>query len=84
MAQSAADTQVDHKVNLVLLGLLTGMLIWSGIMPHDRLTWVLEIAPVIIGLAVFTATYKRYRYTRLSYLVMFLAGVLICIGGHYT
>lgn len=63
---------------------MVGMLIWSGIFPYDRLTWTLEVTPVAIGMGVLVATYSRFRFTRLPYIALFLAGVLICIGGHWT
>jgi putative membrane protein len=34
---------------LVLLGLTAAALVASGIGPHDRTTWYLEVAPVVIG-----------------------------------
>ena len=34
----------------VALLLVTGLiLLWSGITPYDRITWWLEVAPVLIG-----------------------------------
>lgn len=74
----------DHRINLALLMGVVAMLLWSGISPVERFTWFLEIIPVIIGVVVFSSIYRRYRYTRLSYQVMFVAAIFICIGGHYT
>ena len=33
---------------------------WSAIHPLDFSTWVLEVAPAVIGLAVLAATRKRF------------------------
>ena len=77
-------SQRDHRHNLVLLILTAITVIWSGAFPHDRKVWFMEITPVITGVLALAVTYKTYRFTRLSYLVVFLAAILIAIGGHYT
>lgn len=74
----------EHKFNLALLTALLATIAWSGIRPYDRLTWALELTPVAIGIGVLIATYARFRFTRLPYIAIFLAGVLICVGGHWT
>jgi putative membrane protein len=60
------------------------VLIWSAIRPHDYLTWALEVAPAILGLIVLVATYRRFRLTNLSYLLILIHCVILMIGGHYT
>lgn len=37
------------RLPLVLLLGAIAMLVWSGVMPHDRFTWVLEVFPVLIA-----------------------------------
>jgi len=74
----------EHKINLALLMALITTIIWSGIRPYDRLTWALEVTPVAIGVGILIATYSRFRFTRLPYIAVFLATVLICVGGHWT
>ena len=61
-----------------------GVLIWSGILPHDRLTWYMEVAPVLIGLPLLVATAKRYPLSPLLYRLLFFHGVILMVGGHYT
>jgi len=56
----------------------------SGIGPFDRMTWWLEVAPVLIGLVVLAATWRRCRLTNLLYGLLFLHAVLLVVGGHYT
>lgn len=58
--------------------------IWSAIAPHDRFTWVLEVAPGVIGLAVLWTTQRSFPLTRVAYLVIAIHIVILCIGGHYT
>jgi putative membrane protein len=69
----------------VALLLATGLiLIGSGVAPHDRITWWLEVAPVLIGAAMATLTYSSFRLTPLLYRLLFLHAVILMVGGHYT
>lgn len=56
----------------------------SGIGPNDRLTWVLEVAPVLLGASILAATYRRFPLSHLSYRLLFLHAVVLVVGGHYT
>ena len=69
---------------LSLLALVLLVLLWSGIGPFDRLTWLLEVAPGLIGLSVLALSYRRFPLTRLTYLLIAVHIVILCIGGHYT
>lgn len=69
---------------LVLLGLTAVVFAWSAIDPHDRLTWWLEVAPVLIAVPLLLATYQRFPLTDLLYVLIFIHAVVLMIGGHYT
>ena len=71
------------ELRVLLAATLIGLLL-SGIRPTDRVTWLLEVAPVAIGLAVLIPTYGRFPLTSLAYRLLFLHGVILLIGGHYT
>jgi putative membrane protein len=58
--------------------------IWSAIHPHDRLTWVLEVSPALIGIMLMAITYQRFPLTTLLYVLILLHCVVLMIGGHYT
>lgn len=77
-------SQHDHRHNLILLVLTLFTVIWSGAFPHDRKVWFMEITPVITGVVALVVTYRTYRFTRMSYNVVFIAAILIAIGGHFT
>jgi len=68
----------------VWLGVFSVFFIWSGIAPYDRVTWLLEVAPAIGGLAALAATYKRFRLTSLVYWLILVHAVILIIGGKYT
>ena len=68
----------------VLVAATLAVLLWSGIDPYDGLTWFLEVCPVLIGLVALFATYKRFPLTDLLYVLLFVHGIILMIGGHYT
>ncbi len=55
---------------------------WS-IAPHDRMVWVFENLLVVAGLPVVVLTRKRFRFSSLSYALMFVFLCLHAIGAHY-
>lgn len=60
------------------------VLAWSGVSPKDRFTWFLEVLPVLIAAPVLVATRKRFPLTPLLYVLLFLHGVILMVGGKYT
>ena len=58
--------------------------IWSGIQPKDLFTWMLEVAPAVIGALVLAATYHSFRLTPLLYAFILAHCVVLMVGGHYT
>ena len=69
---------------LIWIAVLAGVFIWSAIEPLDRMTWYLEVFPVIIGVVVLAATYHSFRLTPLLYVLILLHCVVLLVGGHYT
>jgi putative membrane protein len=67
-----------------LLALAGLALVVSGIQPHDRVTWLLEVAPVLIGAPILLSTYRRFQLTPLLYRLLFLHALILIVGGHYT
>ena len=59
-------------------------LIASAIRPHDYFTWILEVFPAILGFMVLVLTYKRFRFTNLTYVFILLHCYILFTGGHYT
>jgi putative membrane protein len=60
------------------------VLVWSGIRPFDRATWLMEIAPVLIVLPILWITQRRYPLTTLLYVLIFLHAIVLMVGGAYT
>lgn len=69
---------------LVLFAILAVVLAWSATEPHDRLTWWLEVFPILIALPVLVLTYKKLEFTRLVYVLILIHAIILLVGGHYT
>lgn len=78
----AADP-VRREPLILLLLTLVGLVV-SGIGPHDRLTWWLEVSPVILGALVLVPTYRRFPLTPLAYRLIFVHAAILMLGGRYT
>lgn len=74
----------DRRYYAVLLIMLVAIFAWSAYAPHDRFTWLLEVAPVLIALPLLLATHARFRFSRLAYGLMLVHAVILMVGGHYT
>jgi putative membrane protein len=68
---------------LLLVVVLAG-LVWSGIGPHDRLTWVLEVLPVLVAVPLLLLTAKRFPLTPVAYVLVAVHSLVLVYGGHYT
>ena len=75
---------MSRKERAVWIGIFAAVLLWSGIGPKERLTWVLEVLPAVIGIAVLGLTYRRFPLTRLLYWLILLHSIILMVGGHYT
>jgi len=59
-------------------------LVLSGIQPHDYFTWILEVFPGIMGFLILTITFKRFRFSYLTYIFILIHCYILFVGGHYT
>ena len=75
----------QRSTMLTVLFLATlGTLVVSGIGPYDRLTWWMEIMPVLIALPILYFTRRIFPLTPLLYGLLFFHGLVLMLGGHYT
>jgi putative membrane protein len=72
------------RLPIILAGIVVLALVVSGIAPHDRPTWLLEVAPVLVALPVLAATWRRFPLTPLLYLLIALHALVLILGGTYT
>lgn len=79
-----ASSSKETRLTAILLALTLVILLWSNIGPKDRLTWFLEVAPVLIALPLLTYTRYSFPLTPLLYILIFIHAVILMVGGHYT
>jgi len=77
MTRSGREPGVLLVTGLALLAL-------SGLHPRDRLTWLMEVAPVFLAAPILVGTYTRFPLTPLVYRLLFAHAVILMVGGHYS
>ncbi len=58
--------------------------IWAAIEPNYRSVWVDENIMPVIFVGILILTYRKFRFSNLSYSLIFIFLVLHAIGGHYS
>lgn len=67
-----------------LLALVLLAVALSAVRPFDRTTWLLEVAPVLIGIPLLLASARRFRLTDLICLLLAVHALILIVGGIYT
>lgn len=68
----------------LMLAVFFGSLLWSVTNPNEGFTCFLEIIPAIIGVAILALTFKKFRFTDFTYLLILIHCIILFVGGHYT
>lgn len=76
--------KVSGGAPVFLMLLLAGVFAWSAWYPHDRLTWWLEITPVIVAALILVPTWRPFPLTHLAYTLITFHCVVLMVGGKYT
>ena len=71
-----------EPLGLLLVG--AAVLIWSGLSPADRMVWVMEVIPSVVGVGALVLTYRRFPMTMLTYRLIFVFSLILFVGGKYT
>ena len=74
----------SSRFHLALLFLVLAVFAWSSYRPYERGTWVMEVAPVVIVMALLIPTYRKFPLTDLAYALIAFHAVVLMIGGKYT
>lgn len=77
------EAQPSKLVLILSVGVLA-VLIWSGISPKDRFTWILEVCPVVIAALILVPTRRTFPLTNLVYFLIAVHAIILCVGGRYT
>ena len=66
--------------NIALLLLLA----YSGWHPYGRITWIMEVLPILIAMPIMWVSYRKIPLTDLLYVCIFLHAVVLIAGGAYS
>ncbi len=66
------------------VALLALLLVITALTTGRRLTWLMEVMPVLIVAPVLWLTAKRYPLTPLLYALIFMGCVSLIVGGMYS
>lgn len=83
MSQSVRAAFITPQ-SLLWLVIFTLLLVWSGINPSSRFTWILEVVPALIGVLVLMLTRQRFPLTPLLYGLILIHSIILMVGGHFT
>jgi putative membrane protein len=75
---------VDSRRAAALLALVLVALALSGIGPRDRLTWFLEVSPVLIGAPILVFAWRRFPLTSMTCGLLAAHALILVVGGHWT
>lgn len=69
---------------LFLAILISAIALWSGLNPTDRAVWYAEVAPIFLVFGLLVASYSRFQFSHLAYLLMSFWLIMHLIGAKYT
>jgi putative membrane protein len=78
------DTKASLRLPLFLAVVVLLGLVWSGSGPYDRLTWFLEVVPVLVAVPLLVWTARSFPLTPLAYVLITVHALILMYGGHYT
>lgn len=73
-----------ERILPAICALWAAALLASGVAPYDRLTWFMEVLPVLMAAPLLLLTRERLPLTPLVYALIALHGLILIYGGAYT
>lgn len=58
--------------------------IWSGIDSYEPTLWLLEAGLCLVGVLVLVATFKRFKFTDITYFFILVECIVLLVGAHYS
>lgn len=73
----------NMKYWLALL-IFAAVAIWSGIDSYEPTLWLLEAGLCLVGVLVLVATFKRFKFTDITYFFILVECIVLLVGAHYS
>ena len=77
-------TEATARLPLALAACVLVALAASFFGCYDRLTWFMEIAPILVVVPLLAATWRRFPLTDLLYVLVAAHALVLIAGGHWT
>ena len=74
----------DRRLPWALLAIVLVALALSAVRPYDRMTWWMEVAPILIAVPLLLATRERFPLTTLLYVLLAAHALVLIAGGAYS
>lgn len=74
----------QSKFPIILLAVYAVFLGITGISPYDRQVWIAELVPIMAIVLTLVISYKYFKFSNFSYIMMSVLIFMHTIGGHYT
>src|SRR3989338_272851 len=72
------------KLPLTLLIVFIIFWLFIAIKPYDRFTWFIENILTFLFVPLLVITYKKFRFSNFTYILLFLFMILHTLGSYYT
>ena len=74
----------EDRFPLICLLIFAIVFLWAAISPNYRQDWFMESILSLLALPVLILTYKKFRFSNISYALILIFLILQAIGAHYT
>lgn len=81
---TASRSPVSGRTLWLMLAMILAAALWSYAGAYDRVLWWMEAAPVWVGVAVLALTLRGFRFTALTYWLIFAHMVILLVGARYS
>lgn len=72
------------QFHITLLALFVCAFLLSGIHPNRTGEWLLEAIPTALVISIFVFTYRRFTFTSVTYVVVWIFALLLLAGAHFS
>jgi len=85
LSQPLHGTKEWARLPLALGAVLTVVLLATFFTtPEGKLNWLMETGPALAGLVALAVTYRRFPFSRVVYVGVFVHALILVYGGYYT
>lgn len=70
-----------YWVFLIIFALVA---VWSGYQPYEAGLWFLEVGICLAAVIVLMTTFKRFRFTDMTYIFILIHLIILFVGAHYS